>query len=419
MKRTSPSSGSRTARQQVALVASLALLLVLAWFFATQPRPEPATLATADESSIVERPARGVVEMTPRSAEPRGAVSSRVQRPARADSSRDGREAGAIDNELVVRLRPGSSIEALADALNARVAGGLPILGAYRLVFADAISADHARSLLEGHPAVDELESNFGLGLPLVQEMIGFGGTGGLSIRPGDAGGQLIIGLIDSRVEAAGQAWEGFLLPGLSLTEPVAGSAEGPTHGTSMVTAMLNGLATGANGAATSNVRILPVDVFGNGSATTSFDVATGILVAIDGGATIINLSLASEGRSPLLAEVIAAGRRAGIVFFGAAGNDPNAGPTYPAAIPAVVAVTALDGAGNVAGYANRGDFVDIAAPGSVVLSHDGGRYRSSGTSVSTAFASGWVAGFAEVNSQSQEAAEEAAREQLALRPGG
>ena len=67
--------------------------------------------------------------------------------------------------------------------------------------------------------------------------------------------------------------------------------------------------------------------------------------------------------------------------------------PNYPAAYPEVLAVTAGGRNGQLASYANRGDFVDVAAPGSSIIYFEGKAYMVSGTSASTAFASGLAAG--------------------------
>jgi subtilisin family serine protease len=66
----------------------------------------------------------------------------------------------------------------------------------------------------------------------------------------------------------------------------------------------------------------------------------------------------------------------------------------YPAAYPSVVAVTAVDSRGQVFRLANRGDYLDIAAPG-VGVRHaksGGGFAASSGTSFAVPFASTAVA---------------------------
>ena len=68
--------------------------------------------------------------------------------------------------------------------------------------------------------------------------------------------------------------------------------------------------------------------------------------------------------------------------------------PTYPAADPGAIAVTAGDGRGNIASYANRGSFVDVAAPGTNVVQYADRAWLGTGTSFSTGWVTGWAAGF-------------------------
>jgi hypothetical protein len=140
-------------------------------------------------------------------------------------------------------------------------------------------------------------------------------------------------------------------------------------------------------------VRILPVDVYGAHESTSSFAVASGIQAAVNAGADVVNLSLGGDGGSPLVHEVIQAGRARDVVFLGAAGNEPVTTPTYPAAFPEVVAVTAITPEGDPAPYANRGDFVDVGAPGLSYVLFWGNPYYVVGTSAATANVSGIAAG--------------------------
>jgi thermitase len=149
---------------------------------------------------------------------------------------------------------------------------------------------------------------------------------------------------------------------------------------------------TGGN----TSVKILPVDVYGCGETTTTFDVANGIVQAVNGGAKIINLSLGSTGDSQLLHNTINQVVQQGIPVYAAAGNEPVTTPTYPAAYPGVVAVTATDASGQIAPYANRGSFVDMAISGDNIVNYNGQSWFVEGTSTSTAFASGMAAGLAD-----------------------
>jgi hypothetical protein len=152
-----------------------------------------------------------------------------------------------------------------------------------------------------------------------------------------------------------------------------------------------------------SSVQILPVDVYGPNTSTSTFDVANGITAAYNNGAKIINLSLGSDGDSPFLRDVIQQVSAKNVVLIGAAGNTPVTTAFYPAAYPEVMAVTAID-QGQLASYANRGSFVSLGAPGTSVIYFNNQPWYVQGTSASAAFISGIAAGYMDTthNSVSQ-----------------
>jgi hypothetical protein len=166
------------------------------------------------------------------------------------------------------------------------------------------------------------------------------------------------------------------------------------THGTAMAETIMGALQARTGGS--TSVKILPVDVYGGSETTSTFDVANGIVQAVNNGANILNLSLGSTGDSQFLHNTITQVSQQGIPIYAAAGNEPVTTPTYPAAYPEVVSVTATDSSGNIAPYANRGSFVRMAAPGDNVVSYNGQSYLVEGTSTSTAFVSGMAAGLAD-----------------------
>jgi hypothetical protein len=142
-------------------------------------------------------------------------------------------------------------------------------------------------------------------------------------------------------------------------------------------------------------VRILPVDVFGANVNANSFNIANGITEAVNNGATIINLSLGSYQASPLLQRIITTHHKNGVLFVGAAGNEPVTTPHFPAAYPQVMAVTATRPNGELTAYANRGNFIDVAARGTHPVRFGKRTYAISGTSASSAYISGLSAGLA------------------------
>ena len=304
-----------------------------------------------------------------------------------------------LDDELIVRVSGGAvDIDALAAELGAEVIGRLDELGAYRLKFKDAAAANDARRRLTERGA-SGMQDNYAIDHPGAGGSLSQAGLSTLNLRPGNAQGdsQVIVAVIDTPVQGEGTAIQDFLLPAINVTGSTVAASDSLSHGTSMATTILNSLAgTGVSG--DTPVRILPVDVYGANPSTSSFDVARGIQSAINAGADIINLSLGGDGSNPLVHEVIAAGRAAGVVFLGAAGNEPLTTPTYPAAYQEVVAVTALDRNGQVAAYANHGDFVDVGAPGLSIVPFEGRPYYVVGTSAATAYVSGQAAALAAFN---------------------
>lgn len=111
-------------------------------------------------------------------------------------------------------------------------------------------------------------------------------------------------------------------------------------------------------------------------------------------GVRLINMSFA--GPSDELMQVrIEKMSAQGFVFTAAAGNEgPAAGPSYPAAYPQVIAVTAVSKDMRVYPSANRGAYIDLAAPGVRIWTaapeaREG--YRA-GTSFATPFATAVLA---------------------------
>ena len=106
-------------------------------------------------------------------------------------------------------------------------------------------------------------------------------------------------------------------------------------------------------------------------------------------GVDVVNISLAGPPNR-LLEAALGRATEQGVMILAAAGNGgPVAEPMYPAAYDSVVAVTAVDSAGQVYRLANRGKYLDLAAPGvSVMHARAGGGYSaSSGTSFAVPFA--------------------------------
>lgn len=91
------------------------------------------------------------------------------------------------------------------------------------------------------------------------------------------------------------------------------------------------------------------------------------------GGNWIINLSLGSDTRSTIEEKAFQRASDAGVLVFAASGNgydsNPVDGISFPAGYSTVVSVGAIDSAGTVAGFSQRGTGLGVVAPGVDVLS--------------------------------------------------
>jgi hypothetical protein len=152
--------------------------------------------------------------------------------------------------------------------------------------------------------------------------------------------------------------------------------------------------------------KILPVDVYGSGETTSTYEVMEGVLAAINAGANPINLSLGGTGESTMLGQLIQEGEQKGIVFVAAAGNTPGEGDVYPAMYPGVISVTAStqtvngpitatasdSSATQLASYANDPAGTSVIAPGTSLVQWNGQTWEVQGTSPATASTTGTIA---------------------------
>jgi hypothetical protein len=330
-----------------------------------------------------------------------------AQRQATRRIEAPARPAKPIPRELVVTLKPGSKIkiEDLARSLNAKVIGRLN--NSYLLQFADDAATQAAQAQLANNPDVS-VDYNYPVDPPPPVQQAQSPSNPKLQLKPqpGNGNCQLIVGLIDTAIQPPAAGISSVVMPPVSVVGNYTPDPGQLTHGTAMMdtvaqalAANSGGLTSGAQGTVpATSVKILPVDVYGANETTSTFSVAQGVAAAINGGANVINMSLGSTGDSSVLRDIISQGEQRGIAFYAAAGNSPVTTPTYPAAYPGVVAVTASGDNGQIAPYANRGSFVQMMAPGDNVVGFNGQNYLVEGTSTATAFASGIAAGLADAH---------------------
>ncbi len=124
-------------------------------------------------------------------------------------------------------------------------------------------------------------------------------------------------------------------------------------------------------------------------------DIAAGIEHVADRGWEVATLSFGSQRPTNLLRDACRYAADAGVVLVAAAGNGrmrPNT-VGFPATLPTVLSVSAVDRSGKLAPFSSTGPRVDIAAPGTNVRSTVPGGYRAySGTSMACPHVAGAAA---------------------------
>jgi subtilisin family serine protease len=337
-----------------------------------------------------------------------------------------------VAGDVLVKFRPGSAANARADAH--RVAGAAPLVeiprtGVQRVrVPAGQESAAIARYLQ--NPNVLYAEQNFIRSIPTpiahgegavvpgdyyFDEQWALDNTGqAFYCIPWPFGGEMCLysGTPDADIDAP-EAWDilkgdssvtvAVIDSGVDYTQPdlAANYAGGDDfvfgdgdpmddhgHGThvagTIAAAMDNPTGSPAESegvvGVAPNARILAYKVCRSDGTCDDFAIQQAIARSITDGANIINMSLGESEYSQSLNDAVQDAWNAGLVIVAGAGNDGTTAPFYPAAFDNVISVAAFDEDHRRPSFSNYGSWVDISAPGNVIIS----TYLASGCGVST-----------------------------------
>jgi len=151
--------------------------------------------------------------------------------------------------------------------------------------------------------------------------------------------------------------------------------------------------AIGGSGVAPQS-RILPIRVLDAQGSGDSKDVSKAVRFAVDSGAKVINISLGGSNESTSLTAAIQYAVDRNVLVVAAAGNGAaDSPPKWPGASDLTIAVTAVDRNNSATSFDQRGDYIDLAAPGASILSTASNDYKiQSGTSMAAAFVTGAAA---------------------------
>jgi hypothetical protein len=208
--------------------------------------------------------------------------------------------------------------------------------------------------------------------------------------RMGSCRVQVPVGVIDTGVNDGHDILTGARLEVVRLAD-TALDPSAAVHGTA-VTSLLVGAEESRVPGLIPEAEVIAVDVFSDVAGDERADVPSllrGLDLLRGRGVRVMNLSLAGPENGVLQAALDAMAGPDGAVIVAAAGNaGPEAPPAWPAAHPGVLAVTAVDARGRVYREAQRGEHIDLAAPGVGLLAATSirGARGKSGTSYAVPF---------------------------------
>jgi subtilisin family serine protease len=170
--------------------------------------------------------------------------------------------------------------------------------------------------------------------------------------------------IIDTGVDLTHEEFAGR--PFTTALNPQSTWARSDEHGTavaSVAAAPLNGLGIAG---VYPQANLYTWDASPSGNGITVGDVVRGLDAAIRRGQGVVNLSLGSQLRNPFIDRMIAVAQGAGTLVVAAAGNSrQNGSPLeYPASLPHVLTIGALDSTGQPTFFTSGSSHVDLAAPG-------------------------------------------------------
>jgi type VII secretion-associated serine protease mycosin len=212
-------------------------------------------------------------------------------------------------------------------------------------------------------------------------------------------GAGVTVAVIDTGVDGSQPFLKGAVLPGFDV---VNGGGVADTdcngHGT-LVAGLIAGRHLPGFGFAgvAPEARILPIREANSTGNSTAQVLAKCIIAAVDRHAQVINVSITAALPSVALDEAVQYAIDKNVLVVAAAGNDfqQGNGPQYPADQPGVLAVGAVDAAGQRAGFSEAVSYVAVVAPGTDVIGPGAGNVglvSNSGTSFATAYVSGVAA---------------------------
>lgn len=276
----------------------------------------------------------------------------------------------------------------------------LDALSLYRSLDGVAFAERNRRVHLTAEPNDDDVDDQYAL--DRIDARGGWSDYGHLWRRTGGAK----LAIVDSGIDRLHPEFENRIVACRSWLSRIGVAAptcqDSQVHGTH-VTGIAAATANNGNGIAgvAFDSPIMALQAFNSAGVAHAADVAAAITYAARNGAKVANYSFSAAGNNNTERRAVEYAARRGVVQVAAAGNtgeeanerDRNVG--YPARLDQVIAVSATNRSNGLASYSSRGPAVDVAAPGSAILSTAPGDLvyiRLDGTSMAAPHVAGLAA---------------------------
>lgn len=211
-------------------------------------------------------------------------------------------------------------------------------------------------------------------------------------ITQGDA--STVIAVIDTGVDLDHPDLVDKLVGGFDFVDDDELADDGNGHGTHVAGTAAASTDNGIDGAGTCpNCSIMPLRALNNQGSGSLADIAAAVEFATNNGADVINMSLGARAQSAILQRAVAGAFQRGVFLACAAGNDNSSELSFPAGFDGCMSVASVTQSDSRSSFSNFGETVEVAAPGSDILSTVPG--GQTGSLNGTSMASPHVAGLA------------------------
>ncbi len=280
---------------------------------------------------------------------------------------------------LLVKFRDSGSSNARRTVreAGATVVQELPALGVQRIMLPYWQTPEMALDYFRSQPNVEFAELNTRYqatfipndpGFPLQYSHQKMATTKAWDLHKGSP--SIVIAIVDTGIDLTHEDLSGKIVSGYDFVNHDTSAQDDEGHGThcaGIAAANMNN-SKGVAGVAP-QCSLMPVKVLNAQGSGYLSDVANGILWAADHGAKVISLSLGASSGAQTMQQAVDYAWGRGAVIVAAAGNSSVSFPSYPAYYTNCIAVGSTENNDFRSYFSNYGPWVDVAAPGSGILS--------------------------------------------------